>query len=923
LTFTAQAHGFAVSEFDVTYENRDGSPQLQAGAHPFSVTAKIDFAAPTPAEKAGEVPLGSPKDLTISLPAGLTVDPSTVPYCSTADFFLIDAEHQFSNCPPASSIGALTIRSSGQAGGGDPAPAFNLAPPPGVVAKIGFVFFHLPIAMQIKVNPEPPHNLQIEAEGLFNFEPIGATDITLWGVPADPGHDPERVACAGEAHCTAGIDTKPYLTLPRSCSGPLVASFEVNTWSEPESVLFGSSESHDETGNPQGLGGCDHLGFAPAISAKPTTLAANSPTGLDFSLDLSDEGITSPEGLAGADLSKAVFTLPEGFTINPSVGAGLNVCARGDLLRETAFSDPGKGCPDASKIGSVDARSPVFGEELKGALYQATPYENSLGSLIALYLVLKNPNLGIAFKVPLEVKLDPRSGQITATAKDLPQIPLERFRLHFREGTRSPLASPPACGTYEAKADLYPSSANPPTTTTSTFRIISGPDGTACPTGGLPPFKPGLVAGSLNNAAGRFSPFYLRMFRGDTEQEIVHFSIKLPPGISAKLAAIPYCPGSAIALATSRSGPHGGLQERLRPSCRAQSLVGHTQVGFGVGPALAYAPGSLYLAGPYNGSALSLVSITSGLVGPFDLGTVVVREALKIDPETAEVFIDSTGSDPIPHIIRGVPVHLRDIRAYVDRPSFVLNPSNCKRTSTATTLLGSGLDFASAQDDRPVTVSTPFQAADCAALSFKPKLSLKLKGGSRRGAHPSFQATLKMGGIGEAGIREAQVTLPRSEFIENAHFQTICTRAQFKAGEGLGGNCPKGSIYGYAKAITPILSEPLQGPVFLRSSEHKLPDLVLSLHNSQAAIVIDGRIDSVKGKLRASFTDLPDAPLESLSLRMAGAEKGLFVNSTDLCKATHRAKVSFAAQNGKSWSAAPVMVPSCKGKAKRPRAHKR
>jgi hypothetical protein len=269
-----------------------------------------------------------------------------------------------------------------------------------------------------------------------------------------------------------------------------------------------------------------------------------------------------------------------------------------------------------------------------------------------------------------------------------------------------------------------------------------------------------------------------------------------------------------------------------------------------------------------------------------------------------------------------VPVHLRDIRGYVDRQGFVLNPSNCKRTSTATTLLGSGLDFASALDDRPVTVSTPFQAADCAALSFKPKLSLKLKGGSRRGAHPSFQATLRMGGIGEAGIKSAQVTLPRSEFIENAHFQTICTRAQFKAGEGLGGQCPKGSIYGYAKATTPLLAEPLEGPVFLRSSEHKLPDLVLSLHNSQVAIVIDGRIDSVKGRLRASFTDLPDAPVSSLTLRMTGAKKGLFVNSTDLCKATHRAKVSFKAQNAKAWDGAPAMVPDCK-KAKRPRTQRR
>jgi hypothetical protein len=318
LTFSAQAHGFAVSEFDVLYSNQDGSPQLQAGAHPFSVTSKIDFAPPSPAEKAEGVPLGSPRDLSISLPGGLTIDPSAVPYCSTADFFFIDADHQFSNCPPASSIGALHVRASGEAGAsGDFAPAFNLAPPPGVVAKIGFVMLHVPIAMLIRVNPEPPHNLQIEAEKLFNFEPIGGTDLVLWGVPADPGHDWERMTCDLGVSCTAGIATKPYLTLPRSCTGPLLTSFEVNAWHEPDVFLNYSAESHDEAGNPQGLGGCERLGFAPRISAKPTTLAANSPTGLDFTLDISDEGITSPEGLSGADLGKAVFTLPEGFTINP------------------------------------------------------------------------------------------------------------------------------------------------------------------------------------------------------------------------------------------------------------------------------------------------------------------------------------------------------------------------------------------------------------------------------------------------------------------------------------------------------------------------------------------------------------------------------------------------------------------------------
>ena len=300
---------------------------------------------------------------------------------------------------------------------------------------------------------------------------------------------------------------------------------------------------------------------------------------------------------------------------------------------------------------------------------------------------------------------------------------------------------------------------------------------------------------------------------------------------------------------------------------------------------------------------------------------MVVREALRIDPETAEAFIDATGSDPIPHIIKGIPVHLRDIRVYTDRPEFVLNPTDCTRTSTASTVLGSGLDFGSEADDRPVTVSTPFQAADCASLPFKPRLGLKLKGGTKRGAYPALTAKLGMNGIGEAGIARAEVILPKSEFIANAHFQTICTRVQFKAGAGNGTQCPAKSIYGKARAVTPILGEALTGPVFLRSSEHQLPDLVVALHNSQVDFDLVGHVDSVKGRLRNTFEAAPDAPVTSFVLEMQGGKKGLFENSTNLCKGTHKVEANFTGQNGKIWDKTPELVPTaCKAKAHK---HKR
>ena len=342
-----------------------------------------------------------------------------------------------------------------------------------------------------------------------------------------------------------------------------------------------------------------------------------------------------------------------------------------------------------------------------------------------------------------------------------------------------------------------------------------------------------------------------------------------------------------------------------------------------MGQALAYAPGKLYLAGPYHGSAISLVAITAAKVGPFDLGNVVIRYALRLDPETGEVFIDATNSDPIPHIIKGVTVHARDIRAYTDRPEFALNPTSCKRTSTASTLLGSGLDFSSEADDRPVTVSTPYQAADCAALPFKPRLSLKLKGGTKRGSHPALTATLLMNGIGESGIKRTEVVLPKSEFIENAHFNTICTRVVFKQGAHPGEMCPAGSVYGKAVIKTPLLSEPLTGPVFLRSSEHQLPDVVAAVHNGQIDVTLDGHVDSVKGRLRTTFESTPDAPVGSAVISLLGGKKGLFVNSTNLCKATHKAEANFTGQNGKLAELKPVLKPlGCKGSARKGKKHR-
>jgi len=913
------AFGFQPGSVRVSAFNKDGSPDLQAGSHPYEFVVHFDFKT----EASGLTEGGQPRDIIVDLPPGFVGNPRAIPTCPRRDL-----QGLIPKCPGDTQVGVLDATLPGL-GGEITTAVFNLTPPPGEATRLGFGLFNNNVFQGASVRTEQGYGLEI---GSFNL-PVEASSVTetIWGVPPDPGHDPKRECqkpeYGVELGCSSSTTPGVYLTMPSECNAPLNASLRADSLLDPGVFAKASTQSVDGAGNPSAQGGCDAVPFAPTISSQPTTKLAENPSGLDFELKLPNQGLNSPGTVAETEPKKAVVALPEGVTVNPSFAEGIVTCSEAQYKAEQIESKAGENCPEASKLGSVHILSPLLEEPVEGSLYLASPYENPFGSLTALYMVARAPERGVFVKQAGKIEMNEKTGQITTTFDNLPPIPFSSFKLHFREGARAPLATPQSCGEYQTVAKLTPFSASSDAEAierTGSFQIEHGAEGGACPSGGLPPFHPGLIAGSINNAAGRFSPFNVRLFRTDSEQEITHFSIKLPPGVVGKLAGIPFCPDAAIEAARARTGIHGGQEELERPSCPQASEIGHSLVGAGVGQALAYAPGKLYLAGSYHGSAISLVAITAAKVGPFDLGTVVLRYAFRVDPETGEVFIDATGSDPIPHIIKGVPVHARDVRAYTDRPEFVLNPTSCKRTSTASTLLGSGLDFSSEADDRPVTVSTPYQAADCAALPFKPRLSLKLKGGTKRGSYPALRANLNMNGFGEAGIKRTEVVLPSSEFIANAHFNTICTRVVFKQGNHPGEMCPAGSIYGYAKAVTPILSAPLEGPVFLRSSEHQLPDVVASLHNGEIDVVLDGKVDSVKGRLRTTFESTPDAPVSSVAISLLGGKKGLFENSTNLCANPHKAEANFTGQNGKESDLKPLVKPlGCKGSARKGKKNKR
>ncbi|HWA53395.1 MAG TPA: hypothetical protein VG816_04405, partial [Solirubrobacterales bacterium] len=609
--------------------------------------------------------------------------------------------------------------------------------------------------------------------------------------------------------------------------------------------------------------------------------------------------------------------------------------------------------------------NPVL-EVLRGSVYVASPFANPFKSLVAVYLVLEDEKTGIVAKLAGEGELDPNTGQITTRFRENPEQPIEDIRVHLFGGARGVFTTPPTCGTYTTtteltawsgvsaaqelsfareelqaelteveeelaqveeelgeeglseaeieelqeereelqaqREELQEALAEDPTT--DSFQTTAAPGGGPCPQSlAQMPSAPALDAGTLSPAAGKYSPLVFKLSREDGSQRLGRIEATLPTGLSAKLAGVALCSEADIAKARSREAPQKGALEQADPSCPASSQVGVVNAAAGSGPTPYYTQGRAYLAGPYKGAPVSIVAIAPAVAGPFDLGTVVVRSAVYLDPTTAQGRVVS---DPLPQIIDGIPLDLRSVAVRAERPDFSLNPTSCDEKSFGGSVV-SVLGVAT-------PISERFQAGGCKSLPFKPKLSVRLKGKTNRGGHPSLRATFTAR-PGEANTAAISFALPKSEFIDQAHFRTICTRVQYAANQ-----CPAGSVYGHVRATSPLLDYPLEGPVYLRSSSHKLPDTVMALRGPPSqpiALDVAGRVDSVNGGLRVRFEEVPDAPLSKAVVQMQGGSKGLFQNSTNICKGTHRATLKLDAQSGKVSDSQPKLIAQCKKKGKK------
>jgi hypothetical protein len=878
---------FGVAEFDgeVT-SNAVGAPAVRAGSHPYAITTKVAF---NTIEAGGYIlPDGGFKDVHTLLPEGIVGNPHATRRCSLEEYYEPGPAFGLPGCPNNTAVGFARIRVDGaQKGILAHAAVFNMSPRPGLPARFAFRVFSANVFIDASVRTGEGYGIEVTVPDSPQPLAVTAINLTLWGVPSDPSHDSERGSCMrlagpnGEECSAATTEPQPFLSMPTSCVGPTETSLRVNSWQEPENWQEASFLSHDAEGNPVEIEGCDELKFQPSFQVQAQPGSAGSPSGLRVQVDIPQDG--SPEGRATSQLRKAVVTLPEGMTVNAAAANGRDACS----FAQVGIDDPNPvSCPSSSRLGSVEIVSPLLASPLEGSVYLAKQGENPFGSTLAMYLVAEAE--GVFLKLPGKVEVDPATGQIAVTFDESPQLPFSHLDIQFFGGPRAALVAPEACGTYVAAATFSPWSGTAPVTRTSSFTVDSGPNGGPCPSGG---FTPTLNAGTVNPIGGNFSPFTLQIGREDGMRTLSSVDVMLPPGLLGKLAGIPYCPDGALAAIPATVGT--GVGEAASPSCPAASRIGFVSVSAGTGPDPVEVPGKAYLAGPYKGAPLSLAVVTPAVAGPLDLGNVVVRTALHVDPLTAQV---RAISDQLPTILAGIPLNLRDIRVNLDRDGFTLNPTSCDPMSIAGQIAGSG--------GATAPVSQRFQAASCASLGFQPKLSLRFSGATHRGAHPKLKAVLTPRS-GDANLEKAVVTLPKTEFLENSHIRTICTRVQYA-----GNACPAASVYGYAQAWSPLLNEPLQGPVYLRSSDHKLPDLVAAL-DGQIHLDLPGRIDSPGGRIRTTFWAVPDAPVSKFVLTMQGGKKGLLVNNSELCRAKPRAKTEFSGQNGKRSVSSPLVKTSC------------
>ncbi len=905
INFSSTPAPGGVERLDSWVSSPSGEIDTQAGSHPYALTASFflnnELKENVPGGFSGDDPTEQMRNVTFELPPGMIGNATAIPRCTQSQM-LDDA------CPAASQVGVSTAAAQGPVpllpyfteGSRPPIevfgpnflirpelPVYNMVPPPGVPAQFAYLFEGKGVYLNAHVRSGSDYGISEEIPDILE-EQWTLSSTTIWGVPGDPSHDYQRCGLVQESggvitHCQLPASTSrtPLLTVPTACAGPQASQLNVAPWplAGVQGASFsGSVVSQDQSEHPRGFTGCGRLSFDPSIVTAPDTQSTDTPSGLTVEVKVPQEGLLSAEGLSTADIRDTTVTLPEGMAVNPGQAAGLEAC---DASHDAVGTELAPSCPNASQVGVDEIQTPLLFKPLSGKVYvlQSNPPD--------LQLLVAASGEGVNLKLVGDVHLDPTSGRLVTTFEDTPELPFTLFKLAFSGGAQAALTTPARCGTYTTMADFTPWST--PTTgdalPTSEFALSGGPGGNSCPTGTLP-FEPELTAGSTTDQAGGFTGFSMLLRRGDGQQRIERLQFKAPPGLSGVLTGVPLC----------------GEPQAAQGDCSAASQIGHLAVASGAGPYPLVIPqpgepeSPIYLTGPYDGAPFGLSVVTHVLAGPFDLGTIVTRAKLEIDPHTAQITVTT---DPLPQIVDGVPTDLRLVNAVIDRKGFMFNPTDCEAmgfTGTAWGAVPPGAGGAGAS----AAISSRFQVGSCRELTFKPSFVVSTSGKTSRENGASLHVALSYPNAAfgtQANIKTVHVELPRALPSRLSTLNRACTDVVFDRNPA---ECPPESRVGSARATTPVLPVPLVGPAyFVSHGNQKFPELIVVLQGYGVTIYLQGEtFISKEGVTSSTFKQVPDVPVGTFELDLPEGKFSALAANTNLCNENLTMPTVFTAQNG-------------------------
>ncbi len=871
---------FGVEKYELTASNEDGSPDRQAGSHPFGLTTTLDLSrsAVSPNQPA------LPKDLVFKLPPGLIGNPTPFPQCSAAAFHHPWKQTFANECPAKTALGVAVVTLRFPEAQEEetvtlPVPVFNLKPAVGEPARFGFDALNVPVILDTSVRTGEGYGVTVSSENISQTTPVYGAQVTLWGVPGDPSHDRARgwsclsggiLGQPGGPCAPLGEATpSPFLALPTSCTGPLQTSVEADSWAQAGTF----TKPLDAVPDPS-LNGCNRLPFSPSISVAPDGQAASAPSGLTVDVHVPQDLTLNPNGLAEADVEDTTVTLPEGVALNAAAADGLGACSEAQIALESHTVPT---CPEASKVGTVEITTPLLPNPLTGAAYLATQDQNPFGSLLAMYIVAQDPVSGTLVKVAGEVDPNPVTGQLVTTFDNTPQLPFEDLRLHFFGGSRAPLATPAKCGGYQTTASFAPWSGNAEVPANSEFDITSGPNGGPCPGASLP-FAPTLAGGTTNVAAGAFTPFTMTMSREDGSQQLQGIQLHMPPGLLGMLSRVTLCEEAQADVG----------------ACGEASKIGETTVSVGVGGTpYTVAGGSVYITGPYHSAPYGLAIEEPAKAGPFDLENtkahhpacdcLVVRAKIEVNPLTSALTVTANSGgeeDAIPTMLEGIPLQIKHVNVTINRSDFTFNPTDCNKLSLTGSL--------SSAEGASSSLAVPFQVTNCAALAFKPTFAASTAAHNTRTEGASLKTTVTYPSTPqgtEANIAKVKVSLPAKLPARLTTLQKACPEQTFAANPA---SCPAAARVGEAKTSTPVLPNPLSGPAyFVSHGGAKYPELVIELKGDNVTLDLHGETAISKGGvLTSTFDTVPDAPFSSFELNLPeGPYSALTANGANLCKA--------------------------------------